>query len=274
MKDEAHKIEESPEAKKPDARPAGEVATKLQRTKRDFYPESAAGGYTHTDGTVEFFGRVNALLDPTMVVLDYGAGHGRGAQEDPVHWRRSLQTLKGKCGRLIGADIDPVVIENPALDEALLIEPDGNLPLEDSSIDLIVSDATFEHVADPARVAAELGRVLKPGGWLCARTPNRWGYIGLGTNLIPNRWHVALLKYLQPHRKAEDVFPTVYKLNTRRDLKRYFPIDRWDHSVYGHFAEPAYFGTSKLMWGMVMLSYRATPADLAPTWMIFLRKRK
>lgn len=245
----------------------------LQRTKRFFYPEVGAGGYAHCDGTVEFFGRVNALLSPDMVVLDFGAGRGRGVREDPVPWRRYLQTLKGKCQKLVGADIDPAVLENPGLDEAYLIGQEGSLPFDTGSFDLIVSDATFEHIADPESTLSELKRVLKPGGWLCARTPNRWGYIGFGTNLIPNRWHVALLKYLQPHRKAEDVFPTVYKLNTRKALRKHFPLADWEHCEYGHFAEPAYFGTYRPLWAVVLLAYRLIPSSLAPTWMIFMRKR-
>lgn len=247
--------------------------SRLADCKRQFYPEVSAGGFSHVDGTVAFYSRVNALLQPEMTVLDFGAGRGRAVQEDPVPYRRALQTLQGKCRRLIGADVDEAVLQHPRLDEAHVIPEHGPLPLADGSVDLIVSDATFEHITHPEAVASELARVLKPGGWLCARTPNRWGYIGLGTNLIPNRWHVALLKYLQPHRKAVDVFPTAYRLNTRAALKKHFPEATWEHCSHGHFAEPAYFGTSKLLWALVLFSYRLTPPGGAPTWMVFLRRK-
>lgn len=243
------------------------------RCKLSFFPETAAGGYSRVDGKIEFYGRINALLEPHMKVLDFGAGRGRSVQEDPVPWRRALQSFKGKCQRVIGADIDDAVLENPGLDEAHLIGADGKLQLEDHSVDLVVSDMTFEHIADPAAVARELDRVIKPGGWLCALTPNRWGYIGLATNLIPNRWHVPLLRHLQPHRKVIDIFPTEYKLNTRRAIKRHFPEDRWRHCMYGHFAEPAYFPPRAFAWALALLSYRMTPSNLAPVWMIFLQKQ-
>jgi SAM-dependent methyltransferase len=48
-----------------------------------------------------------------------------------------------------------------------------------------VSDFTFEHIVDPAQAARELDRVLKHGGWLCARTPNRYGYIALANRFVP-----------------------------------------------------------------------------------------
>jgi len=149
---------------------------KITECKAHFFPETAAGGYSRVDGTVEFYGRVNALLQPHMTVLDFGAGRGAGIQDDLVPYRRSLRTLKGKCKRVIGVDVDDAVVGNPGLDESYVIEPGGRIPLENESVELIVSDATFEHITDPSPVTKELDRVLKPGGWLCARTPNRWGY--------------------------------------------------------------------------------------------------
>lgn len=241
--------------------------------RRYFYPETAAGGFSHVDGTVAFYTRINALLQPEMTVLDFGAGRGRAVQEDPFPYRRALQTLQGKCRRLIGVDVDDAVLQHPRLDEAHILPEGGRLPIADGTVDLIVSDSTFEHIAQPEAVVPELDRVLKPGGWICARTPNRWGYIGLGTNLIPNRWHVRLLKYLQPHRKAVDVFPTTYRLNTQAALKKHFPENSWTHCSYGHFAEPAYFGTSKILWTLVLLSYRVTPSSCAPMQMVFLQKK-
>lgn len=233
--------------------------------KQYFFPETAAGGFSRVDGTVEFYTRVNALLRPDMTVLDFGAGRGAAIQEDPVPYRRSLRTLKGRCRRIIGVDVDGAIAQNPGLDELYVIEPGGRIPLEAESVDLIVSDATFEHITDPLSATKELDRVLKPGGWVCARTPNRWGYIALGARLIPNRWHVSVLRRLQPTRKEIDIFPTAYKLNTRKVLRRYFPPERYEHYCYGHFAEPAYFGTSKALWFFMLLVFRFTPPALAPT---------
>jgi SAM-dependent methyltransferase len=245
----------------------------MNKAQRFFYPETDVGGFSRVDGTIEFYTRVNALLESEATVLDFGAGRGVGLQDDPVAYRRRLQTLKDKCSRTIGVDVDDAVNENPGLDEAHVVMPGDRIPVESSSVDLILSDHTFEHIDDPQATARELGRVLKPGGWICARTPNRWGYIGLGTNLVPNRLHVSILRRLQKQRKAVDVFPTVYRLNTRRSLRRYFPPERYEHFVYGHFSEPAYFGESRILWALMLLTFRLTPEVFAPTWMIFLRKK-
>src|SRR5215213_4558977 len=93
-------------------------------------------------------------------------------------------------------------------------------------------------------LAAEVLRVLKPGGWFAARTPNKWGMIGLGARAVPNRLHTRFLHRLQPGRQAEDVFPVEYHMNTRRRLRALFPPPHRT-VVYGHSSEPTYFGHSR-----------------------------
>lgn len=46
-----------------------------------------------------------------------------------------------------------------------------NIPLEDASVDTVICNAVLEHVHDSEKVAAELMRVLKPGGLLYAEVP-------------------------------------------------------------------------------------------------------
>lgn len=236
------------------------------------YPEVGAGGFSHVDGTMEFYQRINSLLRPEMKVLDYGAGRGKRAIDDHVVYRRELSTLRGKVAHVIGADIDDIVLSNPSLDEALLLVPGHRLALEDESIDLVVSDFTFEHVTNPEFTTQELGRVLKPGGWICARTPNRWGYIGLSAQLVPNRLHVAFLRRAQPDKEAHDTFPTAYRLNTLTTIDRYFPTPDFRSYSYSMDNEPAYFGRSSALARAVKLSYRVTPSSLSSMLYIFLQK--
>ena len=238
------------------------------------FPEQVAGGFTRLDGNVSFYSRVQALLIDLPAgaqVLDFGAGRGQAA-EDPVTYRRELSDLRGEGRSVIGVDVDPAVVENPRLDEARVIGQDGRIPVDDASVHLIVSDYTFEHVDDPARTAAELDRVLKSGGWICARTPNRWGYIAVGARLVPNRLHVRALRSLQPDKAAEDTFPTRYRMNTRGALERYFPAPKFEVSAYTMDAEGhLYAGSSRLL-AAAIGSTRYLPAPLRSMWFAFIRK--
>src|SRR5215204_1121989 len=103
-----------------------------------FYPEHRFGGFTRVDTTVEFYSRIASILKETDRVLDFGAGRGANIMRDNSPYRRQLRTLRGRCGHLEGCDIDPVVLENPFLDSAKVIEPFQPLPYGDSSFDLVV----------------------------------------------------------------------------------------------------------------------------------------
>jgi SAM-dependent methyltransferase len=238
-----------------------------------FFPETAAGGFSRIDGTIQFWQRIGALIRPDSIVLDFGAGRGASQSEDSVEYRRDLLSLKGRVRELIGADVDPVVVTNKALDRALVIGPDGRLPLPDRSIDVIVSDFVFEHIQDPAKVALELDRVLARGGWICVRTPNRHGYIALANRLIPDRLHSRLIQSAQYQRKSEDVFPAVYRFNTARAFGQHFPASRYDRYIVPWDAEPAYHFGSKLLYSLFLAIQYCTPAPFKTVLMVFMHKR-
>jgi SAM-dependent methyltransferase len=240
--------------------------------KQILYPEVAVGGYTRADGTVEFYLRLGELVRADSVVVDLGAGRGAVHQDRSGSVHARLSNFRGRCARVIGVDVASAVHENPSLDEAYVLEgPD--LPLPDASADVIFCDWVLEHIEDPQGFVAEISRVLKPAGWFCARTPNRWGYIGLATNLVPNALHVQVLSRAQPGRKEMDVFPTHYRLNTAAAIRRSFPSPTWSAVCYGHFPEPAYFGTSVFLWRGAQMMSRLTPPGMEPVLLIFAQKR-
>jgi SAM-dependent methyltransferase len=237
------------------------------------YPESTVGGFTRYDGFIEFYTRVNALLDDSSVVLDFGAGRGLWATEPLPALSKQLRALHERVDRVVGIDVDDAVLDNPALAEAKVIAPGDRIPYPDDEFDLVLADYVLEHVreADASHVAAEILRVLKPGGWLAARTPNKWGMIGLGARAVPNRLHTTFLHRLQPARKDEDVFPVEYHMNTRRALRRLFPAPH-RAVVYGHTSEPTYFGHSGAAWRAAAFLGRLTPPAFEPTLMVFVQK--
>lgn len=242
------------------------------QTLSRLYPEVRAGGYTRYDGFIEFYTRVNALLTPESRVLDFGAGRGLWAHEPLPSLHKQLRAFHERVAEVVGVDVDPVVLSNTNLASAQVIEPGQPLDFPDDRFDLVLADHVLEHVSeeDAPTVAAELLRVVRPGGWFVARTPNKWGMIGLGARAVPNTLHVKVLDRLQPGRKAEDVFPVRYSMNTRKDLRRLFA----GHGVhvYGHASEPTYFGRSAAVWRVAAGVDRLTPPRLRPTLMVFVQK--
>ena len=238
-----------------------------------FFPECRAGGYSRVDGSVEFYQRINSIVSEDAVVLDIGAGRGVAHVDGSVSYTRRLMRFRGRCKKVIGIDVDDAVLGNPSLDEAHVIDK-NTFPLPDSSVDIAFADWVLEHIEDVSAFSAEVERVIRPGGWFCARTPNKWGYISLASRLIPEALHARVLKRAQPNRKTEDVFPTFYRLNTRTNIARAFSADRWDVVTYTYDSEPAYFGSNTLLWRLALFMYRLTPPGMGSVVMLFARKRE
>lgn len=238
---------------------------------RHHFPESNISGFSHIDGLVAFFSQIRAALRPNHRVLDFGAGRGESLWDDNVDYRRELCNLQGRCAHLEGCDVDKVVMDNPFLDHAEVVTAGEPLPYEDGSFDIVVSRAVFEHVSDANWVARELLRVVKAGGLIAAITPNKVGYIGLAARLVPTRFDIVALKKIQPTRKAEDVFPTRYLLNTPAALRRAFGHSA-DVFVVRASSEPAYHFGSQLLFGTMKWLTNYLPAWLQPTLFIYIRK--
>lgn len=146
-------------------------------------------------------------LSPTTDLLDLGAGAGIVAE----------MNFKGKARRVCGVDPDPRVAANPYLDEGR--EGFGeSIPYANASFDVVVSDNVLEHLEDPIAVFREVARVLRPGGRLLVKTPNRWHYVALGASITPHWFHRRFNE--ARGRAAIDTFPTRYRANSRGQLER------------------------------------------------------
>jgi SAM-dependent methyltransferase len=234
-----------------------------------FFPEARVGGFTAIDGTVEFYQRVAAILSPDATMLDVGCGRGLHT-EDEVAYRRRLRDFRRRARRVIGIDPDEGARVNPTLDEFRLID-DDRWPVEDATIDIVLADWVIEHVRDPDAFFVECSRVLRHGGYVCARTTNTLGYVGLISRLVPTRHHRALGR-AQPDRKTEDIFPTLYRCNTVDALRRALHRSGLDACVYGHEAEPRYLEFSSLAYAAGIVYQRLAPRRFANALLVFARK--
>ena len=67
------------------------------------------------DGTIEFYTRINALLRPTMVAPDFGAGRGPVLADGYSDHKKKLMTLRGKVAKVVACDIDEAVLSTSGL---------------------------------------------------------------------------------------------------------------------------------------------------------------
>lgn len=174
----------------------------VRRLDRALYPE-------HSDRWDDalFRRRILELLEPAGHLLDLGAGAGAVPEMDFRH----------RAARVSGLDPDPRVHDNPYLDEASV--GDGRaIPFPDASFDMVIADNVLEHLDVPEAVFCEVARVLRPGGLFLVKTPNRWHYVPLAARLTPHGFHRAFNRLRG--RAVEDTFPTRYRANTPRRLRR------------------------------------------------------
>lgn len=142
-----------------------------------------------------------SVLKPHHHVLDVGAGAGIVTQ----------MNFRGLAARVCGVDLDERVLENPYLDEGRIGRGEA-LPYDDSSFDIVFADNVLEHLEDPIRVFQEVARVLRPGGYFLAKTPNRWHYMPIVASLTPH-WFHGWYNGLRG-RHESDTFPTRYRANS------------------------------------------------------------
>jgi SAM-dependent methyltransferase len=175
-----------------------------QRLLKNWYPDD------RKNGTKLFYSWVREHVAPNSTILNVGAGP---ASRNPV------KTFRGEVARVVGIDIDPVVLTNEDLDEAFV--SDGMaLPFGDCSFDIVLSDYVFEHVEFPGPFLREIHRVLKPGGSLFFRTPNKFHYVSLIGRCTPHWFHSLVANRVRGMPSdAHEPYETHYRLNSTADIR-------------------------------------------------------
>ena len=176
------------------------------KARRLIAPEVRNSHYAYAE-------HLRAALTGSGRWLDIGCGH-----DFLPDWMRSTdRRLDIERWSVVGIDMDAQAIaRHPALEHRLI----GNgeqMPFADNTFDLVTANMVVEHVAEPARLFAEIGRILAPGGRVIIHTPNARGYTTALTRMLPER-ALSPLAGMLLGRKAEDVYRTYYRANSVADL--------------------------------------------------------
>lgn len=178
-------------------------ATVVRKLKRRFYGslETPQRRYRRT---------AQEACDGAKSILDIGCGY---AAPD-------LESVGGPYTHTkIGVDLVTEFRPQEAPTVNFVRADVAHLPFSDSSFDLVMSKSVLEHLVEPEAVFNEVARVLRPGGTFVFLTPNWFDYVSVFASVIPNRWHPKIVRILTG-RDEDDTFPTMYRANTTRRLRR------------------------------------------------------
>lgn len=115
-----------------------------------------------------------AGIAPGMTVIDVGAGTG--------YWTVTLSEMVGPEGRVIAADVEPVMIdelrslvqERELGNVEVVASEEYHIPVPDGIADAAVLGFVLHEPPDPDALLREIARLLKPGGRALVLEWQKW----------------------------------------------------------------------------------------------------
>lgn len=191
---------------------------------------------------------VAKLVYPGCSWLDVGGGHCP-FPENPGLSRE----LAARCVRLVAVDPSENVRHNAFAHERV------QCPLEryepGSRFDLATMRMVVEHVGCPEAFVEALSRVVRPGGLAVVLTVSLYSPVTLVSRMLPFAAHHPV-KRLFWGGEEEDTFPTTYRMNTRRVLRRLFEGADFEERRFLRLDDLCVFGSFRVMGGLELLLWR------------------
>ncbi len=192
---------------------------------------------------------VNKLVTSETDWIDVGGGGALFPHNRPLS-----ELLSKRARRLVVVDPSDNIDGNPFARERAkcLIEQYQT----NDQFDLVTLRMVAEHITDPPSVLQKLNRLLRHDGMVVIFTVNRWAPVTIISQLLPF-WLHHDIKWLFWCDKEEDTFPTVYKMNTRRQLGILFVECGFVERYFAYLDDLSVFGRFKLLNYIELLMWRA-----------------
>jgi SAM-dependent methyltransferase len=182
------------------------------------------------------------------IVLEAGCGVGTYSSQIRRRFSPHVEAFDLESERVKAAQVDT---------PHALVAAAESLPYRSNRFDTVLSNEVIEHVADDRFAAAEMVRVLKPGGRIVLFCPNRWypveqhGHYWKGEyhfgntpliNYLPDRWRNQLAPHVRTYtargvRHLFDGLPVKVVYHTRifggydNIIQRYPRLGHWMRST-------------------------------------------
>jgi ubiquinone/menaquinone biosynthesis C-methylase UbiE len=169
----------------------------------------------HASSQYVYWRELKQNLPEAAVWLDLGCGRQLFAEWMAAEQQEMIRRSK----QLVGIDLNRAsLLRHEGLRDRVEGSLEG-LPFRDGAFDLVTANMVVEHLRDVHGVLQEIRRVLKPGGLFIFHTPNYLNFAIFGASLVPQALKNRLIWFFEK-RKEEDVFPTFYRMNTRKAIRR------------------------------------------------------
>jgi ubiquinone/menaquinone biosynthesis C-methylase UbiE len=165
-----------------------------------------------------YFDVLKQKLGPETQWLDIGCGRRLFPDWMP-RWEEEQSSLRDRLKGIYGLDPDFSSLRDNHFVRFPVSGDSSTLPFANASFDLLTANMVVEHVAKPEALLAETLRVLKPNGVFIFHTPNTLSYATLLARLVPEGLKARLVGFFEG-RKEEDVFPTLYLMNTPAKIEQ------------------------------------------------------
>jgi ubiquinone/menaquinone biosynthesis C-methylase UbiE len=160
----------------------------------------------------EYAELLKSKLTPETRWLDIGCGRRLFPEWMPRAEEEQV-ALRARLRFAFGIDPDLASLRDNRFVHHRVASDSRYLPFADASFDLLTANMVVEHVASPGALLSESFRVLKPRGIFLFHTPNALSYATILARVVPESLKVKLIGFFE-NRKEEDVFPTLYLMNT------------------------------------------------------------
>ena len=136
----------------------------IDNTGERMVPEYSAGSLMYSEHMVRYKAALEFVSGKTVLDIASGSGYG-------------TKIIASKAAKVFGVEVDEASIlyskENFGSNNIKYIKGDAStIPLDDNSVDVVVSFETIEHIKDYNKFLDEVDRVLKDDGVLLLSTPN------------------------------------------------------------------------------------------------------
>ncbi len=157
---------------------------------------------------------VKKVIDNQVNWLDVGGGKAIF----PNNLKLS-KIVARQAKKLVVVDPSKTVFNNPFAHEKICASIENFESKQ--TFDIITLRMVAEHIDAPDKLIQKLDKLLSPDGIVIIFTVYLWSPVTIISKLLPFKLHYPIKKIFFGGEK-EDTFPTHYKMNTRKTLRKLF----------------------------------------------------